>query len=136
MIFSLLFCITSFILNYLSLASDQIIAQNGKSKLEAASSFLFKDTFQSFLMNKESPCPANCNNHGQCQPDKSCKCEKDYIGATCSTYCPNMCSGRGQCAIGVGCLCEPRYRGERKRTILAYFCYISFLNPYLICPLY
>jgi hypothetical protein len=112
MILSLLFCLLTFILNYLSLGFDQNFTENEKSKIQAASSFMFKDTFQSFLMNKESPCQANCNNHGQCMPDKTCKCDKDYIGGTCSTYCPNMCSGRGQCAIGIGCLCEPRYRGK------------------------
>ena len=62
-------------------------------------------------------CTLTCNEHGECNDQGKCTCDKGWKGEQCDRYgdCPNNCSDKGQCVgdeIGDPvCKCLPGYAG-------------------------
>merc|ERR1711968_286354 len=58
----------------------------------------------------------DCSHHGVCQPDLTCKCDKDWEGELCNLrVCHSDCSNHGHCFNGT-CYCLGDYTGQQCQT--------------------
>merc|ERR1711968_92034 len=58
----------------------------------------------------------DCSHHGVCQPDLTCKCDKDWEGELCNLrVCHSNCSNHGHCFNGT-CYCLGDYTGQQCQT--------------------